>query len=154
MRLRSTGLILLVLAAAACKSSDATGPNTNNTHPANGSMTANIDGAAWNASLTVTASNNGTIIGAAGTDAAQTLAFALAGTGPGTYTIGPLSPMNAELTTTGGVVYSAAGNIGGGSVTITSVTSTAVAGTFTFTLVKSGGGASKTVTNGAFNIKL
>jgi len=151
MRLRSAGLTLLLLAVAACKSSDATGPNNN--HPANGSMTATIDGAAWNASLTVHASSTNGIVGVAGTDATQTIAFALAANGPGTYSIGPLSPENAELTTTGGIVFTAAGNVGGGSVTITSLTSTAVAGTFTFTMVKSGGGANRSVTNGAFNIK-
>ena len=154
MRLRSAGITLLLLAAAACKSSDATGPNNNNNnHPANGSMTAIIDGAAWNAALTVHASNTNGIIGVAGTDAAQTIAFALAANGTGTFSIGPLNPENAELTTTGGIVFTAAGNVGSGSVTITSLTSTAVAGTFTFTMGKSGGGVNKSVTNGAFNIR-
>ena len=152
MRLLTTALTLLVLTAAGCKSSDATGPSSTKPLP-NGSMSAKFDGADWAATLSVRASNSGTIVGVAGTDLNQTLAFALAATAPGTYNIGPLSPANAELTTTGGVVYTAAGNVGSGTITITSLTATAVAGTFTFNMVKSGGGATRSVTNGVFNIK-
>lgn len=51
-------------------------------------------------------------------------------------------------------MWTAAGNIGSGTITITSLSSTDVAGTFSFTLMRSGGGASKAVSNGAFDIKL
>ncbi len=153
MRLLATALILALTSAACTSGSDVTG--TSSPKPlANGSMRATIDGTAWSATPSVTASNRGGVIGVGGTDATQTIAFALAANVPGTYVLGPLNPANCELTTTGGVVWTAAGNVGSGTITITSLTATDVAGTFSFTLVRAGGGASKTVTNGAFDIKL
>jgi len=154
MRLLSAGLALLVLTSAACSSgSDVTGPSSTKPLP-NGSMSAKFGGADWSATASVHASSTNGIIGVAGTDINQTLAFALSANAPGTYNIGQLSATNAELTTTGGVVWVAGGNLGSGTITITSLTATAVAGTFSFNLVKNGGGATISVTSGVFNIKL
>ncbi len=149
---RLTLALVLALASAACgSSSDSTGPNTNTVLP-NGSMSAKIDGVQWTANATVRASSQNGIIGVAGTDASfQTLTFALAASGPGTYNIGVVNAANAEFVSAANA-WSAAGNIGGGTITITSLTATAVAGTFTFTLMK--GGTAKSVTDGKFNIKL
>ncbi|HEX9109301.1 MAG TPA: DUF6252 family protein [Longimicrobiales bacterium] len=140
--------LALVLAAACGKGGDSTGPKPN---LANGSMSAKFDGVQWNATASVRATSTNGIIGVAGTDASfQTLAFALAARAPGSYNIGSASAANAELTS-GGNVWSAAGNIGGGVITITSLTTTGVAGTFSFTMMK--GGVPRNVTDGKFDIK-
>ncbi|HEX8327838.1 MAG TPA: hypothetical protein VF629_09880 [Hymenobacter sp.] len=47
------------------------------------------------------------------------------------------------------------GNVkGGGTIVITSPTTTEIAGTFTFTGINPNTGAAKTLTNGAFNVGL
>jgi hypothetical protein len=114
-------------------------------------MSAKLDGVQWNATATVRATNNNGIIGVAGTDASfQTLTFALAARLPGSYNIGLVNAANAELTSAASV-WTAAGNIGGGVITITSLTATEIVGTFNFTLMK--GGVAKNVTDGRFDIK-
>ncbi len=151
MRRLTAALAVLVAAAAACSSASDTTAPTNTTLP-NGSMSATIDGKAWVANATVHASDTRGILAIAGTDATfQTLAFALPANGTGTYTFDRTVGANAELTSATGV-WATGANVGAGTVTITSLTATAVAGTFSFTLVHSGL-ANRTVTNGVFNIK-
>ena len=147
--MRRLALALILVLATACKGSDSTGPNLNPL--ANGSMSAKFDGVQWNATASVKATNTNGIIAIAGTDASfQSLAFALAAKLPGSYNIGLVNGANAEFVS-GAKAWTAAGNIGGGVITITSLTTTAVAGSFTFTLMS--GGVAKSVTNGQFNIK-
>ena len=158
MRVHPPVLALLLLAVAAC-GKDATSPQNSVSNPvvlAKGSMGARIDGAAWNATLAVSAVNSNGIIAIAGNDGTHTLGFGLAANGTGTFTIGPLSATNGLLIQSGGAAWTANLARGSGTVTITSLTSTAVAGTFSFTLLPSPGtpaNANKVISDGVFNIK-
>jgi hypothetical protein len=157
MRVHPPVLALLLLAAACGK--DATSPQNSVSSPvvlARGSMGAKVDGATWNATLAVSAVNNNGIIAIAGNDGTQTLGFGLAANGTGTYTIGPLSPTNGLLIQSGGAAWTANLSRGSGTVTVTSLTAAAVAGTFSFTLVASPGtpaNANKVISDGVFNIR-
>ncbi|MBF9144195.1 DUF6252 family protein [Hymenobacter properus] len=80
----------------------------------------------------------------------------------GTYTFGPSSTAGASYTSsTGGTVaayYAGAtgfGSVAGaGTIVVTALSATEVSGTFTFTGVNPVSGASKSVTNGTFNVGL
>lgn len=117
-------------------------------------MSAKINGAAWSASAGLSAVfSSPNIVAVAGSDGAgRTLGFGLVATGPGTYAVGGLSGTNATYSE-GSISYSAALNVGSGSVVVTSLSSTAAAGTFSFTVVQTGGTATKTITEGSFNVK-
>jgi hypothetical protein len=103
--------------------------------------------------------NNG-ILSIAGGDNRQLLSFAVtANRGSGTYTTGVIDPNNVVVSTLSNVGGAAAWlsgpTFGSGSVTITSLTSTSAAGTFTLTLAPTAGtGATgnKVITNGVFNV--
>jgi hypothetical protein len=134
-------------------------------------MTATIDGQAWSASATpglmaaiqfgpVTGGylifgNEATSSGASGNNLSLTVNNI---TGPGTYPLGV-----DGVSVIGGFAGIAASNGGvwvtpisgaAGTITITALTTTHIAGTFEFTAIGSGGGATGTraVTNGAFDI--
>lgn len=158
MRTRTPGLVLLLVAVTACGggSDKVTGPSGNQAANGKGSITAKIDGTQWVATASASATrSNGNIIAIAGTDIQTTLAFAFSGTGPGTYPIGVTSPVNAILTQNGSNAWTAAVTRGSGSITITALDATHVAGTFNFTLLPQAAGvtAGKTLTDGAFDVK-
>jgi hypothetical protein len=70
--------------------------------------------------------------------------------------IGPLSAANGLLIQATGASWTANLTQGSGTVKITSLTSTAVAGNFSFTLVPTSGTAAagnRVISDGAFNIK-
>ena len=150
MRLPSLALTLALATAACSAGSNVAGPSSNGTVPT-GLLSANINGTSWKANTLLRASHINGIVAISGNDVDQTLAMALPADAPGTYGIGLLSAVNAELTTKAGDVWAASGNIGNGSVTITSLTATNVTGTFAFTLAKSGS-PNKSITNGTFNM--
>jgi hypothetical protein len=112
-----------------------------------GSVSATIDGSRWTSvcAYSVMVSANGTtILSLSGSDlaASQTIiGFGFAADRPGTYT-----PTSATLT-----VGSASWvTVSTGTVTLTSLTSTAMAGTFSFTVT--GATGTRTVSNGSFNV--
>jgi hypothetical protein len=156
MPMRRLALALaLVFAATACGSdkSGGTGPNTTR----NGSMSARIDGANWSASGAVAAIYQNNIFSVAGTSSngAATFGFAVGpATGPGTFTTGQLSAVNAHLTQ-GSQGWQAALTNGTGTVTLTTLTAGHAVGTFSFTLVPvagSGAAGNKSVTSGTFDV--
>lgn len=165
------GLLLLV----AC-GGGSTGPDdgnndgndgNNNGNPTSG-MSATIDGQSWNANssagsvaaLQVSPLNGSYIILGIGSGVVASMTFNITFiTRPGTYPLGvdAVSVQGGFAGVTGG---SASGGtwltpISGaaGTITITTLTTTRIAGTFSFTATASGGGAtgSKVVTNGQFD---
>ena len=167
--LSSLVFALLLLAAACGSSSTPTTPSTSGSPPtqggsglARGSMSGNISGTAWTATIGVTATLTNGLLAVGGNDPTNNLAFAFFVNGPGTYAIpgsGAGVGNNALLlVTTSGTTnasYAADFTKGSGSLTITSLTSTAVTGTFTFTLnavANTAASGTRTITNGAFNI--
>jgi hypothetical protein len=132
----------------------------------NGTMTAQINGASWCAAGTITVSRQqNNYIGVAGTGFSGNTAYAFVisignATGPGThsFTIAAGSDGSSLIigsSTTGGSAAGWGTSFGGGSgsVTITTLTATRIAGTFTATAVPSSGSASNLViTSGQFDV--
>jgi len=165
---RGMAPLLGLLLATACGGSDGpTDPNPATPPPpgGNATYTASVDGQAWAsaASLTsVTAALSGTyIISGSVLAGASTRAITLNLMnipGPGTYPLGTGAGVSG-----GSAIY--AENVGGwitplsgeaGTLTITTLTATRIAGTFSFTAVASAGSATGTrsVTNGAFDLAI
>jgi len=167
---------LLLLSLAACGgSSSSTGPN-GNTNGANGTFTATIDGAPWVSSSNQTAGGSTAanavpgVVTLTGTKIVSSTNYTsislLLGylSGPGTYPLG----VNQGTTAGGaGIVSTASGatfstwstNLTGsaGTVTITSLTSTRIGGTFQFTAPPQSfttTTGTRVVTNGAFDLPL
>jgi hypothetical protein len=159
MLLRGSAM-LLVAFAAACGDSGPTEPAGNG----KGSITATVDGSAWNGSAIAIATRSTGFIAVGGTAGSQTnITFAFPSDGTGSYTIPNAVGMNfvySEFST--GRVWQAlamgptAGGIGTGTVTVTALTAERVAGTFAFTApaaANSGATGSRTITNGVFDIR-
>jgi hypothetical protein len=127
------------------------------------SITATVDGSPWNGSSTALAMRSSGFISVTGTVASNTyIAFAFPDGGPGTYSIPNAVGMNfnyGEYST--GRLWQALGmgtlgGVGAGSVTVTTLTAERVAGTFQFTApaaASSGATGTRTITNGAFNVR-
>ncbi len=153
MTARRSVLLAATLAFAIGCSSDNSGPSGQN-----GAMTAKIDGTSWSstsAAVTQNASGGaGTIIAVSGANTAgESIAFAFVTTGPGTYPIDNASPTNAVLIEHGNS-WSASVIGGTGTITVTTLTATRIAGTFSFTGVAIGNAspAQRSVTNGVFDV--
>ena len=145
----------LLVAAVSC-GGDNTGPNGQT----NGDMTAKIDGASFTSVTTLAqrnVTNAGTIIALSGADSHGTgLGFAFVDAGVGTYAIGGLTPTNATVLDGTGKVWTAGATAGSGTLTVTALDATHVAGTFAYSAVASPGtGASgtKEVTQGVFDVR-
>jgi hypothetical protein len=154
-------VIALALVTAACG-----GASTSTTSPTNvggtpvtplhGTMTAVIDGSPWTAVAITTASYTSGIVAIGGADSSNPIrSIGLSITAPtaGTY---PISTGSANAVLSIGIGPTWTANVlgGTGTVTLTSLSSTAAVGTFSFTAVPAAGGAAgnHAVTTGAFNI--
>lgn len=149
------------LAILACGDDKVTGPGGGG----GGTMTATVSGTAFNPpSLTVGASHvNGVLTIQGSTTASPITAISinvLNVTGPGTYQLNPnFAGTFGQVTITNGATaqaWTTALSPGNGSITVSTLTSTRVAGTFTFTAQFASGGATgqKNVTSGTFDITL
>jgi hypothetical protein len=168
MRRRISLALSLVLAAAACggsSDSGSTDPNNTNTQTptaTNGVFTAVINGATWNAVGTVSVtrgSNNFVGISGTGfTTGTNGYSFVIGignASGPATYSLSFGNVAGSELIVgglTGG--WGTYFNGGTGSLTITTLNTNHIAGTFTADPVPSSGGATGTlqVRNGRFDL--
>ena len=147
---------VLLVAAGGC-GGDNTGPNGQ----ASGDMTAKIDGASFTSVTTLaqrTASGNaGTIISLSGANSSATgLGVAFLDAGVGSYPIGGLTPTNATVLEAGGKVWTAGVTGGSGTLTVTALDATHVAGTFSYSAVASantGATGTKAVTEGVFDVR-
>ena len=145
---------VLVLTAACSSGDSVTGPDL--TLPS-GSMSARIDGTAWQATAALSVAYAGGVLAFAGSDASQTtVGVGLIPTGPGTCAIGPNQPTNANVTTGAIGSWGATSGQGSGSITLTSFTQNSAKGTFEFTapaVPNTGATGTKVVTLGTFDVK-
>ena len=160
-----------VAAAAACGGSSPAAPsgtNAGGTTPggssggASGPFTALIDGAPFNGSQALSATNLNNQLSISGSNGQYTLQLIVQlSRGAATYTFGALDPSNvttAALALNGTAQNWFAGpGVGSGTITISSLTSSAVSGTFTVTVAPSAGGpatGNRVITSGVFNVPL
>jgi hypothetical protein len=159
MLLRGSAMLLLAFVTA-CGDGGPTEPAGNG----KGSITARVDGSAWNGSAAAIASRSTGFIAVGGTAGSQSnITFAFPADGAGTYSIPNAVGMNFNYSefSTGHVWQALAmgatlGGIGSGTVTVTTLTAERVAGTFAFTApaaANSSATGSRTVTNGVFDIR-
>lgn len=165
MRVSKTIALFATIATFAC-GGGSDDDNSNPTGPpgggaTNGSFSAQINGTTWTATGTVNVSRQPpNFIGISGAGFAGSNAYSFVigignATGPGTHSFnlqagGDGSSMIIGSATTG---YGTAFNGGTGSVTITTLTSNRIVGTFSGTAVpSSGSSAPLVVTNGQFDI--
>lgn len=137
-----------LLLAAAC-GSDGTGPG-----PGSGPITAVIDGVSFVAEFaTVSRSGNQVSVNGASSGPPRAIGFTFADAGTGTYTIGP-GLLVAAGVTIGNEAWTAGGDLGSGTISVTTFTESRIAGTFTLSLVATGNQSPQTVTvtNGQFDI--
>jgi hypothetical protein len=141
--------------AAAVLATSCGGGGETPTGPGTGSLTAQVDGAAWRASRGVAATRAAGFIGVGGTASdASSISFAFPDTGPGTFAVASSNGTNGSYVKSGQGWTAAFGNGGSGTITVTTLTTSRVAGTFSFVAPGISGGAAgnKTVTNGSFDI--
>src|SRR5207248_1082482 len=111
-------------------------------------------------SIGVTAINSNGIVAITGADNRYTLSLGVTvNRGNASYSIGVIDPFNvasATLVAASGQGWSAGPTTGSGTITITSLTSTSVSGTFSIVTTPLSGGAvgNKSLTTGSFNIPL
>jgi hypothetical protein len=148
-----------VVAIAGC-SSDSGDDGSNPPPPpppgsSQGAMTAKINGASF-ASVGSSFSYTQNTLAVVGTDLTYTVSVAVGNvTGPGTYTVGATNGSVAIfiVAKSPGSGWDTLGAGGTGTVTITSISETHVAGTFSFTAIpQSGTTGPMVVTQGAFNM--
>jgi len=145
---RSILTTFLLAALVACGGDDPAGPEVTTTGP----VSARVDGAAWAATIAFATNTGGFVAVGASSTAGEGIGFALQGSTPGTYTFGPSNPANATLTI-GSDVWSAGAGTGSGSIVITVLNSTRVAGTFSFQGVSlTGTPATRSITEGVFDV--
>ena len=144
--------VAMIITISSCKKSDET---TSTPAPAAG-MTATVAGASWTASSTIFSDTANTlqITGISGTTQINSKSISLiCPKAIGSYTLSGTTFDKGANYTEGATAYSTIlSSIGSGTINITSLSSTNVKGTFSFTGTEFGGTASKTITNGSFNI--
>ena len=137
------------------------GTGSTSTSGLTGAMSMRVDTTSWTATSGVFATRSGGVLSVGGTDPTWNLGFAVTANAPGTFVIpgaGAQAGNNALLVLTQGNAttgsWSANAVQGSGTVVITSLTATAVTGTFTFAVLPASGTASgvRNVTDGTFTI--
>jgi hypothetical protein len=165
-RLRTLALTLLSLSYAACGGDDEADGDPTGPQGGSSPMTARVDGQQWTAvPLSVAAFAGGaglfTITGAesAGTTS-RSINLALYNIrGPGTYPFGTSTEVvggRAQFSEAG-VVWATPNNGASGTVTLTTLTPTRIAGTFQYTAALSRGTSAtqtRAITNGTFDIPM
>nr|MEE4269429.1 DUF6252 family protein [Candidatus Krumholzibacteria bacterium] len=136
-------LLMGVLAVAGCG-----GDDDNPTNPGGGgggggetgTVSATINGESWTGQA-VTAVNNSGIIGVGATNLSSgwTVGIGWVGGATGTYSVGDTSPVVCTVQALDGTTWQAADEIGSGTINVTALDADHVAGTFTFTAVRTTG---------------
>jgi hypothetical protein len=129
-------------------------------------MSANVSGTNFTATCLLTVTSTAGVVAVGGTNVSSSnktnfidLTFAVATTTTGTFSFSgssnPPNPNNGAVSIGGSQFWEVGSTDAGssGTVTITTLTATRVAGTFSFTMVAGpGGSGTKTVSNGKFDI--
>lgn len=110
-------------------------------------MTARIDGEAFCGTFFDVQRGSGQVFVNSGGSGARAIGFTFPDQGPGTYTIAPGNSVAAGVTL-GTASFTAGQGSGSGTIVITTLTGTRVAGTFQLTVV---GASTVNVTQGAFD---
>ena len=155
--MRAAVLASMVLLGACSKKSDDPGTTPTATTYA---TTWTADSKNYTATVSTGAVNNNTLIIGATQAVSSSESYQVTLNVPaatGTYTIGSASTATVGYATTvagTSTGYIAASGFGSGTVTVTTLSSTEIIGTFTFTgMATNAAGATKAVTNGKFAIK-
>ena len=151
IKLFAAFILVAALSFSGCKKND----DNNNPSGSSGSLSLNVDGSNWSATLAVQAVNTNGVINVTGSDSnakqASVILYGVSTTG--TYQVGPANPSN-QLRWTQGLgtndTYQANGVIGSGTVTVTELSATKIVGTFQFTGYNTTQ-SSKVITNGSFS---
>ncbi|WP_310392321.1 DUF6252 family protein [Hymenobacter sp.] len=145
---RTLAALAAITSLGACSKDD---PKPNPTDAVGMSWT--VDGTNVTANTAVAqASGNDVIIG--GATSATGGVFLEVPKTAGTYTLTSMSAQSASYVVTPTQGASKIYDSTSGSIVVSSVSATNIIGTFTFTGTESGGTATKTLTNGKFNVKL
>jgi hypothetical protein len=158
-------LIGLLVVSVACGGGNSGAPSGSGSGSGSGSnlgtVNATVDGVAYNGIVNAASVVNGTLnIASNSADRTVAVSFALKSVAVGTTPVSPNSELSMNVLTTTGTTtigsWAAAGTFGSGSLTISTLSSTRVTGSFFFNAVPvpgAGGGAAtgtKAVTNGTF----
>jgi hypothetical protein len=159
---------LLVVWSLACGGGNSGAPSGSGSSGSSGSgsssnrgtVNATIDGVAYNGIVNAASLTNGNLnVASNSADLRVSIAFALSNAAVGTTTVSIQSALSMAVVTTTGTTtignWNAGGTFGSGSLTISSLTSSRVSGSFSFNAVAvpgASGGATgtKVVTNGTF----
>ena len=152
MRKLSSSLVVTTLLVLSACEHDSTGP----AKPENGTMSAVVDGAAWNAISIATDSAAPSSIIIQGSNGSKRLVIAIpVDQGLGTQTVGSTTPVYAGLVSGPRSWLASRTQGGAGSITLTTVESRHIVGTFEFTLAAHEGAlpSERRVGSGRFDVK-
>jgi len=164
MRIMTLAGIVSTIVSLACggSSGDAnlTGVDSGASGAGDGGVTATINGTAWRSSKALDhalrASANAQIITLSATNLPNSIAIAIGPiSGPATLSMDTGNPSNAVVTMTVGsstTIWSTALTGGKGTVTVTTLTATRIAGTFSFDASSNAGAGTLQVRNGTFDL--
>lgn len=149
-------LLLPALVSLSCGDDDAVGPDLVD-NPGGGTLSALIDSVAWTADVVSSNGVTGNMIFVAASDTTDHLAidFGFLDADLGIYTVGEHEITVATIHDLAGGSWAANNKQGSGEITITTVNSRGVAGTFWFTAPTSNGAtpATRVVTDGVFEVE-
>ena len=143
---------LLSLPVAACGGSGTSSSPSPNPPLSNGSFSALINGASFNATSASVVTSTGLVSIGGGNASGQTIGFAWLDSGTGTYAIGGSTIATHTFMRN---TWSASSAQGSGSITVTTKTVNRVAGTFSFVLQAdgpSGATGTRNITQGQFDL--
>lgn len=149
-RLVSRAMVVVVaVGLTACGGDDPASPDVGT-----GSVTATVDGSAWTASFIQAINNSGVVgVGASG-PSGITIGFGFVNAGPGSYDVTTSSGASGTVSEGIGNVWTANSGFGSGTIVVTSIDTNGMSGTFSFTAALSAGtgAATRSVTNGSFDV--
>jgi hypothetical protein len=146
-------LVALILAAG-CGSDGGVNDPVDELEP--GSIVGTIDGTGWSTANAVVIYVNGRLVASGTGNQNLAFGFGVTAASTGTHAIGGSGNVSAILGGTGADRWEAGVPGGSGTLTITSFSSDEVAGTFSFSMVRTGGAGApetRTITDGRFRVR-